>query len=90
MATTTALQPIEVAPRSEAPLGVWAAVPGISGPSKRKMAFLARLAERFVESLTDAGFPTLGSRHSRSLSTREKAELEMERTWANAYCMRPF
>ena len=87
MATTTAQQPIEVAPRSKAPLGAWVAVPGISGPSKRNSAFLARLAENVMESLTEVGLPTLGSRHPGSFSTREKAPIGRERIWASAYFM---
>ena len=83
MATTTAQQHLDFAPWSEAPLGAWVAAPDDSRPPERKMPFLARLGERFVESLTEVGFPALGSRHSGSLSSRGKAELEMERTWAN-------
>ena len=90
MATTTAQQPIEVAPRNEAPLGTWVAVPDISGSSKPKMALLARFAERVVESLMEAGSPTLGSRHPGSISTREKAELALERARASGYFVGPF
>ena len=90
MATTTAQQPLEVATRNEAPFGAWVAVPGISGASNSKMAFLARLAERVVESLTETGFPVLGSRHPGSVSTRVKAELAKERACASAYFMGPF
>ena len=90
MATITDQQPIEVAPRREAPLGGWGAVPGTSGPPKREKAFLARLAGRVVEFLTEAGFPALGPRHPGSVSTREKAELEMERARTSAYFLGPF
>ena len=87
MATTTAQQPLEVAPWNEAPLGASVAVPSISGPSKRKMAFLARLVGRVVEFFPEIGFPALGARPPGSVPTKEKTELEMERTWARAYFM---
>ncbi len=90
MATTTAQRPPEVAPRSEAPLGDWVAVTDNSRPSNSKIAFLARLAERIVESLTDVGFPVLGSRHPDSVSSREEADLEKERAWASGYFVGPF
>ena len=90
MATTTAQQPLDFAPWSEAPRGTWVAAPDNSGPPKRKMAFLARLAGRVVEFFPEIGFPALGSLLSDSLSTRGKAELETEKTCANAYCMGPF
>ena len=90
MATRTAQMPPGVAPRSEAPLGGWVAVAGISGPSNSKMAFLVRLAERIVESLTEVGFPALGSRDPGSVSTREKADLEKEKAWASGYLFGPF
>ncbi|MCI0859298.1 MAG: hypothetical protein J4N81_11225 [Chloroflexi bacterium] len=83
MATTTAQQHLDFAPWSEAPCGTGVAVLDISGPSERKMPFLARLAGKVVEFFPEIGFPALGSHHSESLSTRGKAELEMERTWAN-------
>ena len=90
MAIITAQRPLEVATCNDAPLGAGVAVLDISGSSERKMAVLARLAERLAESLTEACFPALGSHHSESLSTRGKAELETEGTWANAYCIGPF
>ena len=76
MARTTAQQPLDIAPRIEAPCGTGVAVLDISGPSERKMPFLARLAGRVVEFFPEIGFPALGSNHSESLSTRGKAELE--------------
>ena len=90
MAIITAQRSLEVAPWSEAPLGAWVAAPDNSRPPKRKMAFLARLAGRVVVFFPEIGFPALGSHHSESLSTRGKAELETEGTWANAYCIGPF
>jgi len=90
MASITAHKFLEVAPRSKTPLGAWAAVAWISGPSNSKMAFLARLAERVVDSLTEAGFPVLGARHPDSVSTREKTDLDNERAWASAYLVGPF
>jgi len=90
MASITDHKFLEFAPLSKAPLGGWAAVTWISGPSNNRMAFLARLARRVVESLTEAGFPVLGARHPDSVSTREKADLEKERVWASAYLVGPF
>ena len=90
MATTTAQRALQIAPRSEAPLGARVAVTGISGPSNSKIALLSRLAERMVESLTEVGFPALGSRHPNSVSSREKADLEKERAWASGYFVGPF
>ena len=87
MATITTQQPLELAPWNEAPLGAWVALPDISGPSRPKMAFLAHLVGRVVESLTEAGFPVLGSRHPGSVSTGEKAQIGRERIWVRAYFM---
>jgi len=87
MAIITAQQPLVVAPWSEAPLGTGVAVLDISGPSERKMAFLARLVGRVVEFFPEIGFPALGSLHPGSVSTREKAQIGRERTWVRAYFM---
>ena len=87
MATTTAQQPLGIAPWSTAPLGAWVAVPGISGTSKRKSAFLGRLVGRVVEFFPGLSFPKLGSRHPSSISASEKAKLAKGRVWASAYFM---
>ncbi len=97
MVTTTHHQPLEVAPWNVEPLVAWVAVPGIPGPPKRKMAFLARFVGRVVQFFPEIGFPELGARNPGSVSPGsvspgsvsivEKAELEKERAWTSAYFM---